>query len=68
MKPPTGQRELRRCRWHAAVLMLGVFGGFAAAADAPSLAFRLDEGRNINSFVRAGDVAAHLLLRSGEQP
>jgi hypothetical protein len=40
------------------------------AADAPihTLAFRIDEGRNINSFVRAGPVAAHLLLRSGNEP
>jgi hypothetical protein len=33
-----------------------------------SLAFRIDEGSNLNSFVRAGDVAAHLLLRSGQHP
>jgi hypothetical protein len=39
-----------------------------ADADAPELAFRIDEGRNINSFVRQGDVAAHLLLRSGNDP
>ena len=38
------------------------------AAAEPALAFRIDEGRNINSFVREGPVAAHLLLRSGEQP
>lgn len=41
----------------------------AGASNAtPSLSFRLDEGRNINSFTRAGAVAAHLLLRSGTQP
>jgi hypothetical protein len=40
----------------------------ARIAEAPSLSFRLDEGRNINSFTRAGAVAAHLLLRSGTQP
>jgi hypothetical protein len=32
------------------------------------LTFRIDEGRNINSFVREGPVAAHLLLRSGTEP
>jgi hypothetical protein len=35
---------------------------------APALAFRIDEGHNINSFLRDGPVAAHLLLRSGTEP
>lgn len=39
-----------------------------AGAGEPPLAFRIDEGRNINSFLRDGPVAAHLLLRSGSQP
>jgi hypothetical protein len=34
----------------------------------PALRFQIDEGRNINSFVREGPVAAHLLLRSGTDP
>jgi hypothetical protein len=41
-------------------------GGVGDAA--PTLSFRLDEGRNINSFTRERAVAAHLLLRSGNQP
>jgi hypothetical protein len=40
----------------------------APLAPAPALDFRIDEGRNINSFVRDGDVAAHLVLRSGRTP
>jgi hypothetical protein len=39
-----------------------------AAAQSPALSFRIDEGHNINSFVREGPVAAHLLLRSGREP
>jgi hypothetical protein len=39
-----------------------------AGADTTGLDFRIDEGRNLNSFVRAGPVAAHLLLRSGTEP
>ncbi|HUQ11965.1 MAG TPA: hypothetical protein VM146_16740 [Steroidobacteraceae bacterium] len=39
-----------------------------AAPGPPALAFRIDEGQNINSFVREGQVAAHLLLRSGGDP
>ena len=35
--------------------------------DAP-LAFRIDEGRNINAFYRQGPTAAHLLLRAGTDP
>src|ERR1700681_4302794 len=32
------------------------------------LAFDVDEGLNLNSFLRDGPVAAHLLLRSGLDP
>ncbi len=39
-----------------------------AVADTAGLAFRIDEGRNLNSFLRSGPVAAHLLLRSGNEP
>ena len=38
------------------------------AAEPAPLAFRIDEGRNLNSFLRAGPVAAHLLLRQGSEP
>lgn len=34
----------------------------------PTLRFQIDEGRNLNSFLREGAVAAHLLLRSGTDP
>ncbi|WP_129647790.1 hypothetical protein [Peristeroidobacter agariperforans] len=37
-------------------------------ASPPSLRFQIDEGLNINSFLREGPVAAHLLLRSGTDP
>jgi len=37
-------------------------------AAEPKLAFRIDEGQNLNCFVRDGPVAAHLLLRSGTEP
>jgi hypothetical protein len=46
----------------------------AASADEPRgrpeapLAFRIDEGQNLNVFLRDGPVAAHLLLRSGTKP
>lgn len=47
------------------LLLCFVAGASAATRD---LAFRIDEGQNINSFLRDGPVAAHLLLRSGKQP
>ncbi|HEV7609760.1 MAG TPA: hypothetical protein VGO61_20665 [Steroidobacteraceae bacterium] len=52
------------------VLAILVLTPFVVAADPKTgaLAFRIDEGRNINSFLRAGPVAAHLLLRSGTEP
>lgn len=34
----------------------------------PELSYRLDEGQNINAFVRNGPVAAHVLLRHGTDP
>src|ERR1700722_10261772 len=34
----------------------------------PRLAFDVEEGANLNSFLREGPVAAHLLLRAGEDP
>lgn len=46
---------------------LAITAATAVAQQAP-LAFRIDEGRNINAFLRQGPVAAHLLLRSGSDP
>src|SRR5262245_53907838 len=43
-------------------------GASAAPPPAKPLAFRIDEGHNINSCLRNGPVAAHLLLRSGTEP
>src|SRR3954466_5196448 len=40
----------------------------ALPENAAPLAFRIDEGQNINSFLRDGPVAAHLLLRAGHEP
>ena len=55
----------------AGLLSFSMCVATAPAADPPSanaLAFRIDEGHNINSFLRDGPVAAHLLLRSGNDP
>jgi hypothetical protein len=49
------------------VLLICVSGAVAAPPDA-ALGFRIDEGHNLNSFLREGPVAAHLLLRSGNEP
>jgi hypothetical protein len=38
-------------------------------ASAPSaLAFRIDEGHELNAFLRDGELAAHLVVRSGTEP
>src|SRR5450755_2773182 len=46
--------------------------GNAASEHGPvseqRLSFEVDEGSNLNSFLREGPVAAHLLLRSGSDP
>ncbi len=49
----------------AASVALSALGN---AAPAPRLAFDVTEGPNLNSFLREGPVAAHLLLRSGSDP
>ncbi len=51
-----------------AVAAIANAGEPVAPPGARALAFRIDEGRNINSFLREGPVAAHLLLRSGTEP
>lgn len=40
----------------------------ADGAPGPQLSFDVQEGRNLNSFLRADGVAAHLVLRSGLDP
>ena len=42
--------------------------GVADPATEQRLSFDVDEGLNLNSFLREGPVAAHLLLRSGSDP
>ena len=51
----------------ARILVLAALPAMGEPAP-ETLAFRIDEGRNINSFFRKGPVAAHLLLRSGTEP
>lgn len=52
-----------------ALLPASSLAGAEPAVDAaPMLRFEISEGRNINSFVRHRQVAAHLLLRSGADP
>jgi hypothetical protein len=55
-------------RFAAAFLLLGATAGGSAPRVSAPLAFRIDEGRNINAFFRRGPVAAHLLLRAGDEP
>jgi hypothetical protein len=53
-------------RWLAAI---GLALKLSTAAEAASeLAYQLTEGQNLNAFVRDGPVAAHLLLRNGQDP
>ncbi|MHB8478528.1 MAG: hypothetical protein ACYDBZ_19885 [Steroidobacteraceae bacterium] len=57
-------------------IMIGVAGtlsltpppGMGDPASKQRLSFDVDEGLNLNSFLREGPVAAHLLLRSGSDP
>ena len=78
---PRGQRMRGRCfgaqlrRRTALLLALALAGLTPAAATqvrdpgaAPPLQFRVTEGRIENAFYQQGDIAAHLLLSSGDRP
>jgi hypothetical protein len=55
----------------AIAIAAGLLGSYPAAAAAPAparLDFQVEDGLNLNQFVRDGSVAAHLLLRSGDDP
>ena len=52
----------------AGVLAMMPLYGMGDTAAAPRLSFDVVEGLNLNSFLREGPVAAHLLLRSGSDP
>ncbi len=68
----------RRLQWIATVALIGgcaaaqlaaaAGGEGSAAAEEQRLSFDVSEGLNLNSFLRDGAVAAHLLLRSGADP
>jgi hypothetical protein len=64
----------RRAVAHAAAAMIVVAGLLGARATlaleptAPRLDYQVDEGLNTNRLVRDGAVAAHLVLRSGNDP
>src|ERR1700682_5363181 len=63
------QSVLRRALMIAVVgLGLTPLPGMGGPGSAPRLSFDVDEGLNLNSFLRDGPVAAHLLLRSGSDP
>lgn len=61
-----------RMAWLSALWAIGI--GVAADSvgepltDQSRLAFDITEGLNINSFLRDGPVAAHLVVRSGTEP
>jgi hypothetical protein len=66
---------LRRALLRRALTVAGVgivamtpLPGMADTGSEQSLHFEVDEGLNLNSFLRDGPVAAHLLLRSGLDP
>src|SRR5450755_244949 len=65
--------NLPLCMRRALMILAVGFGlaplpGIGGPGSAPRLSFDVDEGLNLNSFLRDGPVAAHLLLRSGLDP
>lgn len=67
----TERAPARRAAAAFAGLTLAMLAPLARAGDdAPParLAFAIGEGLNLNSFLRQGPIAAHLVLRSGQDP
>src|SRR5450631_2128066 len=65
--------NLPLCMRRALMILAVGFGlaplpGIGGPGSAPRLSFDVDEGLNLNSFLRDGPVAVHLLLRSGTDP
>jgi hypothetical protein len=52
----------------AGIAALAPPAGMGVPGSEQRLSFDVDEGLNLNSFLRVGPVAAHLLLRSGADP
>jgi len=52
----------------AGLALMASAPALAQTAGAPELRYDVAEGRNLNAFVREGEVAAHMLLRSGTEP
>jgi hypothetical protein len=65
-KPSTRSIAHRAIAYGALCVLLA--GGALARGEPQPLAFRIDEGQIVNSFVRSGDTAAHLVLKSGMKP
>ena len=62
------QLTMRRALMVGVALCLAPLPGVADPASEQRLSFDVEEGPNLNSFLREGPVAAHLLLRSGTDP
>jgi hypothetical protein len=60
--------SIRRPALMLLLLIMAALPAFGNANPEPRLAFDVEEGPNLNSFLREGPVAAHLLLRSGLDP
>ena len=61
---------MKRCAGWAAIAMAALGGVPASAITPPDrrLDFEVIEGLNLNRLTRQGNVASHLVLRSGSQP
>jgi hypothetical protein len=62
------QLNLRGALMMSVALCLAPLPVLADPASQQRLSFDVEEGPNLNSFLREGPVAAHLLLRSGQDP
>ena len=62
------QLNLRCALMMSVSLCLAPLPVLADPASQQRLSFDVEEGPNLNSFLREGPVAAHLLLRSGQDP
>jgi hypothetical protein len=68
MTPMYRRAGLRSAAAAAVVWLLGAVSAAALEPAQPLLDYQVQQGLNTNHFVREGDIAAHLVLRSGSEP
>ncbi len=69
-EPKSNNKPLHKAFGIIYIFLIGIYSPvtLVAAPHPPELSYQLNEGNNLNAFLRDGKIAAHVLLRSGLNP